>query len=394
MSAGHVRRRGKSSWEIKFDLGRDPITGKRRIRYHSFKGTKRDAEIEAAKLITKAAGGEYVDPSRLTVSAFLDRWETDWAAVNVSPKTKERYVELLRHVRAKLGNVHLQKLRPAMLSELYAELQRTGKASRRKEGESTGLSERTIGHVHRVLHRALGHAVQWELLPRNVADAVEPPRVSGREIEIVRADAIVPLLRRLKGEAIYPLASLALATGMRRGELLALRWSDIDFERNSGNSLHVERSLEKTKAGLRFKAPKTKHGRRTITLPATIVADLRSHRTERQKQCLALGLGRLAPDALVFATIEGEPLDPDSVSKAFRRAAKAAGGPAGITFHSLRHTHASQLIAAGIDVLTISRRLGHGSPAITLTVYGHLFANADDRSASIIEATFSSASTD
>jgi len=380
---GHVRRRGKASWEIKFDLGRDPATGERRIRYHSFKGTKRAAEIEAAKLVAKAADGEYVDPSKLALGAFLDRWQATWAPANVSPKTLERYVELLSHVRSTLGSIPLQKLRPAMLAELYGRLQ-CG-----KDNEGAGLAARTVGHVHRVLHRALGHAVQWELAAQNVAALVSPPRVATQEIEIVKADAIAPLLATLRGRPIYPIAALALATGMRRGELLALRWGDVDFDRGL---VRVERSLETTKSGLRFKAPKTKHGRRAITLPPTIVAELRAQWKARQEQRLALGLGKAQGDALVFADIEGLPLSPGAVSKAWKAAAVGAG--LSVTFHALRHTHASQLIAAGIDMLTISRRLGHGSPTITLSVYGHLFSNVDDRSASILEATFASSKTE
>jgi integrase len=388
---GHIRRRGKGSWEIKFDLGRDPATGKRRIRYQTFKGTKRAAEIEAAKMIAAARTGLDIDPSRITVSEFLDRWEKDWAAGNVSPKTLERYTELLGHVRRKLGVQALQKLRPAMLSELYAELQRSGKASKRKGGEPSGLSARTVGHVHRVLHRAVGHAAQWGLVAANVVDLVDPPRVVSREIVIVKADAVGPLLTRLRTDPIYPIAALALGTGMRRGELLALRWEDIDFAKAT---LRVERSLESTKAGLRFKAPKTKYGRRTITLPATVITELRGVWKAQQEQRLALGLGKAPEDALAFADLNGDPLDPDSISKAFKSAAKAAGAPPALTLHGLRHTHASALIAAGVDVLTISRRLGHGSPAITLAVYGHLFVNSDDRSAAIAEVAFANMGTE
>jgi integrase len=388
---GHVRRRGKASWELKFDDGRDPATGERRIRYVSFKGTKRAAEIELAKLVAKAAEGSIIDASKLTVADFIDHWLDNWASTNVSPKTMERYRELLQHVRRKLGANHLQKLRPAMLAELYADLARTGKASRKPGGDATALSARTIGHVHRVLHRALGHAAQWGMVASNVAAVVDPPRVAGREIEIVRADQLGPLLAATRSDPIYPLAVLALGTGMRRGELLALRWQDVDL---AGATLKVERSLEQTKAGgLRFKAPKTKHGRRTITLPPTVVAELRKLWSATQERRLALGLGKAPGASLVFSTVDGAPLDPDAVSKAVKGAAMAAG-LTGVTLHSFRHTHASQLIAAGVDVLTISRRLGHGSPTITLAVYGHLFHNSDDRSAGIIEAALAASKTD
>jgi integrase len=177
---------------------------------------------------------------------------------------------------------------------------------------------------------------------------------------------------------------------MRRGELLALRWQDFDPNRAK---ITVARSLEQTKAGLRFKEPKTAHGRRTIALPATAVTELRTHWRAQQQLRLALGAGKSQPDALIFADLNGEPRLPNAVTKEWKRTAKAAGmGFA--TLHSLRHTHASHLIAAGLDILTISRRLGHGSPTITLSVYGHLFPQTDDRAAQIMEAAFTAARTD
>ena len=170
---------------------------------------------------------------------------------------------------------------------------------------------------------------------------------------------------------------------MRRGELLALRWIDTDLE---AAVLRVERALEQTKrGGLVFKAPKTRFGRRQITLAPSTVAVLREHRKAQQEQRLFLGLGKAPPDALVFASFDGSTRSPNAVTKEWSLAMQKAGLTA--TFHSLRHTHASTLIASGLDVLTISRRLGHGSPAITLGIYGHLF-KTDDRAAAIMEKAF------
>ena len=187
------------------------------------------------------------------------------------------------------------------------------------------------------------------------------------EIEIIPEDQIQVVLRKLRGRSMYMIAALALSTGMRRGELLGLRWQDVDL--NSG-TLRVVQSLEQTKAGLRFKAPKTKHGRRTIALPPSIVAELRTHWKQQQEQRLALGLGKAPETALVFPTRDGKPRSPGALTKEWTRAMKEADMK--VTLHALRHTHASSLIAAGVDVLTISRRLGHASPTITLGVYGHL----------------------
>jgi integrase len=366
---GHIRQRGERSWELKFDLGRDPRTGKRRVRYVSFKGTKRAAQLELARLISENAVGGSVDPSRVTVAEFIERWLRDWAQAHVSPKTLERYRELLRnHVCARIGQAQLQKLRAVHINELYADLLHR-------------LAPRTVGHVHRALHRALGHANDWDLIQKNVASLVSPPRVAATEIETLTAAKVQRVLAKLKGRAIYPIAALALATGMRRGELLALRWSDVKLDLAK---LNVEQSLEQTKAGLRFKSPKTKHGRREITLPPSAVTLLREHRKAQQETRLRLGLGKAADNALVFATWDSKVRSPNALTKEWSVAMKEVG--LSVTFHSLRHTHASHLIASGLDVLAISRRMGHGSPAITLGVYGHLFPNTDDRAAQIIEA--------
>jgi integrase len=188
------------------------------------------------------------------------------------------------------------------------------------------------------------------------------------------------VLDALRGKSLFPIVATALGTGMRRGELLALRWKDVDLD---GAKLRVEQSLEQTKrGGLVFKAPKTRHGRRTITLPASIVAELRAHLKATLERRMVLGQGKVDDDALVFATWDGNTRSPNAMTKEWRRAIHTAKLKA--TFHSLRHTHASSLIAAGIDVLSISRRLGHGSPAITLGVYGHLF-KPDDRAAAAID---------
>jgi len=182
------------------------------------------------------------------------------------------------------------------------------------------------------------------------------------------------------------LASLALATGMRRNEMLALRWQDIDLD----GRLTVEQALEQTAAhGIRVKAPKTRHGRRTISLPVHIVTELRQHWREQQELRLAMGLGKAPDDTPVFATPDGGYMNQGTVTRQWTEQVAAIGMP-GVKLHSLRHTHASMLIAGGVDVLTVSRRLGHASPTITLNVYGHLIHGGDDRAAQIVAAAFGS----
>jgi integrase len=375
---GHIRRRGKRSFELKFDAGADPVTTKRRIRYASFKGTRRDAEIELARLVSENAAGAGIDPSKVTAAQFIDRWDRDWASVNVGPKSLERYREVLRlYVTPHVGPVRLQKLRPVHLNELYAKLLRGGGKNGRP------LSAATVGYTHRVLHRLLGHAATWGIVSQNIAALVKPPPLPESEITILTEEQIGALLRHLDGRTLRPIVSFLVGTGARRGEALALRWHDLDLEKRI---VRIERSLEQSKFGLRFKSPKTKHGRRNVAISPWLIAELRAHRVQQQKHRLALGLGRAPDDSLVFARWDGYARAPHSLSQKFAQATAVL--KIRCTLHGLRHTHVSQLIAAGLDVLTISRRIGHASPAITLDVYGHMFANTDARAADIMEAAF------
>jgi integrase len=375
---GHIRGRGPGAWELKFDVQSE--TGERKTRYVTFHGGKREAQNKLTELLNQVNKGSFIDPSKLSLSEFLDRWES-WAATQVSAKTLERYKELLtHHVRPHLGARSIQKLRTVDLADLYGKLQ-----SPKPEG--AGLAPRTVGHVHRLLHRVLGHAVKWSAIGSNPVAAAEPPRVQRTEIEILAPDQIKVVLDALRGRQLYPIAVIGLATGMRRGEMAALRWADVDLETGK---IRVERSLEQTNAGLAFKPPKTKAGRRTVSIPPSIVAELREHWRRQQEKRLALGLGKAAGDDLIFARPDASAWPPDSLTADWARTVRMLKLPK-VTLHALRHTHVSQLIAAGLDVVTVSRRIGHGNPTVTLGVYAHLFGNTDEKAAEAVETALAGA---
>lgn len=374
---GHIRRRGKHSWELKFDIDRD-ATGERETRYRSFKGTRRQAELELARLISQHAAGEGVDPSKETIADFARRWDRDWLSINLSPKSIERYRELLRlYVVPRIGAMPVQKLRAATLAELYAALLRGGGKGGRP------LAPATVSFVHRILHRMIGHAVTWGIVSTNVTESVEAPPTPDTEIAVLSEDQIRRLMQHLNGRTLRPIVSFLLGTGCRRGEALALQWKDIDFKKAT---VRIERSVEETKGGLRIKSPKTRHGRRNVSISPWLVAELRAHHLRQQEQRLKLGMGKAPEDSVVFARWDGGLRSPHSLTQKFAETMMALGFDA--TMHVLRHSHVSQLIAAGLDVLTISRRIGHASPSITLDVYGHMFKNTDTKAAEIIEAAF------
>ena len=371
MTRGSIRRRGRQSWELKFDVPTDD--GRRRTRYVTVRGRRQDAQRELTRQLAASDGGTFVDPSTVTVGAYVSTWLD---AAEVAPKTAERYRELANNqVVPHLGTMLLQKLRPAHVQEWHRTLLTGGS---RKGGP---LSPRSVGHAHRLLRAVLQAAVRGEVLARNVAAAVSPPRLSGKEMRILTQDEVRTILERLAGHGLHTIAVLALGTGLRRGEMLALAWAHVDLD---AARLVVERSLQQTADGLAFKAPKTASGRRTISLPASVVAVLRDHRRQQLETRVELGLGKPPADALVFAQLDGSPLSPDQVSSAWSHAVRDRKLPK-VTLHALRHTHASALISAGLDVVAVSKRLGHSSPTVTLAIYAHLFSTDDTAAAVAID---------
>ena len=370
---GHIRRRGEGSWELKFDAGRDEKTGKRIIQYRNFKGSKKEAQFKLAELIAAVGKGAHVNRSHLTVGehvgARIDQWES---LDRISPKTAERYRELhANQIVPFIGSVPLQQLKSANVEQWHATLKTSG----RKDGKG-GLSTLTIRHAHRLLSKALKEASRHDLVVRNVASDEAPPRVEREEVAILTGEQVRHVVKGLKDQPLYTKVIVGLFTGMRRSEILGLRWSHADLD---AKMITVRGAVEETNTGLRLKEPKSKAGNRDITLPDIVVDTLRDYRRQQLEFRFALGLGKLTDDALVFARLDGSPESPRVLSKEW--AAIAKGMRLLVTFHALRHTHASMLIDAGIDIVKISKRLGHANVSTTLDVYSHLFAAREDKSA-------------
>jgi integrase len=366
---GNITRRGKSSWQLKFDVASD--SGKRQQRYATVRGTYKDAQRELTRLISAADAGTLTDLSKVTVGEYVRRWIA--GAQGRTPKTLERYGELCeRQIIPHLGAIQLQKLRPEHVQQWHGTLLSGDKP----------LARWTVIHAHRLLSLALSDAMKNGTVARNVATVHKPPMPDQEEVVILTPEQIDEVLCKLAGHFLYPIASLAIDTGMRRGELCGLQWGDVDLD---GATLQVERAVEETRQGLRVKGPKSKRGRRSIALPKRAVTMLRAHRVEQLERRLILGQGKITDTTLVFSNVEGNMLWPDDLTRIWARVVLAKKLPR-VTFHALRHTHASVLINAGLDVLTISRRLGHSKPSVTLDVYGHLIKGADAVAADAIDA--------
>ena len=367
---GHLRQRSPGSWEIKLDIARDPLSGARRTRYFTVKGGKKAAQAELRRLLATVDEGRFVETSRLTVAQYLEQWLADHARHRVSGKTFERYAELLRlHVVPVIGSQPLARTEPLHIQFCHSAMRHRG------------LSAQTIKHCHRVLSQGLKQAVRLRLIANNPAAAVDAPRVARIEMKVLDQAQTAALLRAAEKSTIYAPVLLAVTTGMRRGEILALHWKDVDLDRRN---LSVAQTLEETKAGgLVFKTPKTERSRRVITLPAIAVDALRQHRIRQAQDRLRAGL-LWGDHDLVCCRPDGMPLSPRKLSKTFTALSRRLG--LGIRFHELRHTHMSHLLAAGVHPKVASERAGHASVSNTLDVYSHLIPGMQEDAANRIDA--------
>jgi integrase len=373
---GHLRERPKGSgnWAIVLDV-RDPTTGKRKRRWHSFAGTKRQAQVECARLLTEMKNGTSVDPSRMTVAAFFERW-IEHMEGQVSPRSHERYAELCRkNLAPLLGGLMLTKLQPAHISQAYAK----ALASGRRDG-SGGLSARTVTHMHRVLREALQQALRWQMLPRNPADAVRPPKVERQQMQVLDTDDAVELIEAARDTSLFVPILLGVRCGLRRGEVAALRWRNVDLERGR---ISVVASAEQTDQGVREKEPKNGKGR-TIVLSATEIEELRSHRVRQAQGLLVLGV-RLTDDHHVVAREDGQPLQPRSLTHAFVKFIRQHGLRQ-VRLHDLRHSHATHMLASGVHPKIAQERLGHSSVGITLDLYSHVLPGMQAEAVSRVDA--------
>lgn len=298
---GNITQRGENSWRLKFDAGCDE-TGNRKTQYVTFRGTKREARAKLNELMAAVGQGTFVEATKTTVGEFvaarINQWESSG---DITARTAERYRELLANqIAPHLGAKILQKLRPLDIEQWHTTLRTKGRA----DGKG-GIAPRTIGHAHRVLSSALTDTVKNEICTKNVAQNHSAPKVGDEEMCIVKD--VPSLVAKLEqADRIRMPAMVALFTGMCLGEVLALRWSCVDLDTGI---IQVREALEETNNnGIRFKAPKSKAGRRDITLPDILVDALREHRKAQLELRMKMGAGKMPDGALLFATLEGAPL--------------------------------------------------------------------------------------
>lgn len=366
--AGSLRERQPGVWQLRVAAGADPSRpGQSLIVTRTFRTkSKREAEKALAALIVEVAG---TTGTPGTVQNLLHRWMTHAADRGRSGSTlRNNESHIRRWILPTLGEVELSKLTAQHLDRLYSQMQ------------TDGAGPHTIRIVHSIIRAALRQAEKWDMVPRNVAQRATMPSVGQQEAAVPTNDEIAALLASAEtlGPSTHVLVALAAATGARRGELAALRWSDTDLEQG------VARIAEALDVDGTRKSTKTRSVR-TVTLPAATVALLRA---ERARQAAVADSGRLSwpPDAPVLCTWPGAAPHKDTLSDWFRQVRDHAGVRDAIHLHSLRHWQATTLLAAGVDATTVGARLGHADGGITARrVYAHRVAEADQRAAAIVD---------
>ncbi|HZA21346.1 MAG TPA: tyrosine-type recombinase/integrase [Dehalococcoidia bacterium] len=370
---GTIKQRAKGSWTIILDTGRDPATCKRQQKWETVRGTKKEAVKRLAELQHQLNTGEYIKGSKDTVDSFLERWLRDYAWPNLSPETAQGYDIICRkHLIPALGNLELTKVTPDVLQAYYAKALKQG----RRDGKG-GLSPRTVRHHHTTLHTALAHAVKWRLLARNPADAVDAPRYQKKEMRVFDQSGMGAFLESIKESEYYPLFYSSLYTGVRRSELLALRWCDVDLDMGT---ISINRSLHQlADNNFIFQAPKTAKSRRLVALPPSATIVLRKHREVQSGQGLLLGIP-VTEESLVFCHHDGSPLLPHNITNVWKRLVKQAGFQ-GIRLHDARHTHATLMLSQGVHPKVVQERLGHANISMTLDTYSHVLPGLQEAAA-------------
>ncbi len=361
---GSIYKRKDGRW-----CGRYTIEGQRRYIYGS---SRKEVAEKLFKAISESKNGFAFDSNgNIRVKDYLSGWLEDSERVSVSTRTYERKEEIVRlHIAPLLGNMRLKNLSPNHLQRLY------------REKLDSGLAPRTVNQIHRTLNKALNEAVKWRVIPYNVCSAVAPPKCISKEMNVLTLEQVDQLLDSAKGDRFEALYALAVTTGMRRGELLGLKWSDVDLK---VGSVWVKRSLVLIRGGLVFVPPKSAKSRRSITLTSGVVEALKKHKAyqdeERRKKCWL-------ENDLVFLTTVGTPIYPHHfVRRYFKELLKKANLPE-IRFHDLRHTCATLLLTKGIHPKIVQELLGHSSISITLDTYSHVLPNLQEKAVQAMEDIF------
>jgi integrase len=365
---GTITRRKDGRWEGRYYITTENGQ-KRKVIYGR---TRAEVSDKLTRALSNRADGIVYDDENMTIGEYLDVWLKGSVYGSVRRSTYDRDSNLVNnHIMPILGGVKLKKLNSAHVQSFY------------RDRLDAGLSASTVHKIHDILRRGLAQAVKWHLVPRNVADVVKPPRPVPKEMVALSADETRRLLEAARGDRLEALYTVAVHTGMRQGEMLALRWQDVDVE---NAVVSVRRTLTRRGGKIAFGEPKTKKSRRSIRLTAQAVEALRSH-LERQLWEIEILGDRYQDQGLVFTTDTGGLINPSNLrQRSFAPLLKRAGLPH-MRFHDLRHTCATLLLSRNVNPKIVSEMLGHATIAITLDTYSHVLPNMQKDAALALEET-------
>lgn len=364
---GNIRERSKGSYTITISLSNDPITNKRRRKYYTVRGTKKDAEKFLTEKLRELDTGILGENINMNFTEYLKFWLQNSCNKNLSINTYEEYeLKVNKHIVPYLGNIKLDKLKPLQIQNFY-----TLKLEQ-------GLSERTVISFHKIIHRALEQALKWQLISINVCNGVEKPKVKKNKVDILNEKELKELLKIAKSTKLYVPVFIASYTGMRRGEILGLTWDNVDLK---NNVIKIEKTLSSTKNGIVFTEPKTETSKRNIAISKDISQILKKVQVEQLKNKMRLG-NLYQNNNLVCCKDNGDFINPKSFSRDFHNLLKANNFKI-IRFHDLRHTHASLLVKLGVHPKEISNRLGHSDIQITMNIYSHIYEETDKETAEV-----------
>ncbi len=351
---GSIREKSKGSWQIQIYTGTDP-DGKPRRHFETVRGRKGDAQKRMTELLSSLDKGVYTPPGRLTLGEHIRNWLEGYVKTNCGAMTLEGYQNIAEHhVIPALGQYQLKQLHPQLIQAYYAKA-------------CENLSARTVAKHHRLLSQALKYAVRQGYLGQNPCSLVDPPSWKGKTMRTLTPAEVELFLDAAKDSDFYPVYYFAVSSGLRQAEILGLRWRDLDLDLLG---ISVSQVLYKRRGIIEFKQPKTSHSRRRVAMTPKLALYLREYRAERESLYLQLGQ-ILSLDSLVFAHVDGAPLDPSMLSHTFSKIAKQVGLH-DAHFHTLRHSFASIMLLRGAKPKVISEALGHSSVAFTMDVYSHI----------------------
>ncbi|TDA67706.1 MAG: site-specific integrase [Clostridia bacterium] len=371
---GSVTQRSDGRWQGAVTTGRDPATGKLK-RVFFYGATREEAARKVTAALAEVQRGTFVEPTKLTVGQWLETWLVEYKKTELRPTTWDSYEITARvHIKPAVGELKLKDLRPEHLQRLY------------NEKAKAGLSPKTVTYIHTVIHGALGQAVKNGLVIRNVAEATTLPRKVKKEIRPLTLEEVKQLFDAIEQDRLFPAIYLELATGLRRGELLGLRWQDVNLK---AGTITVKQGLVRVrnheaqegerKTMLVFQELKTATARRTIPIPEDVLAELKRWKARQNEEKLALGQG-YRDNGLVFCAEDGQPLDPRSFTRHFDQMLKCAGLPH-IRFHDARHTFATMMLELGESPKVVQQMLGHSQIAVTLDIYSHVSLDLERKAA-------------